>query len=92
MSTTRKELKDSAKQVLRGNWPWAVVIALINGLVVWILTSGGHKLDGFYMNYDGNNVFFQFLSPMGGILAWIADFIALSLATICSYGLVALAW
>ena len=47
MSTTRKELKDNAKHALRGNWTWAVVIALINGLVVWILTSGGHKLDSF---------------------------------------------
>ena len=52
MSTTRKELKDNAKHALRGNWTWAVVIALINGLVVWILTSGGHKLDSFYMNFD----------------------------------------
>ena len=73
MSTTRKELKDNAKHALRGNWTWAVVIALINGLVVWILTSGGHKLDSFYMDYDGNNVFFQFLSPVGSILAWVAD-------------------
>ena len=79
MSTTRKELKDNAKHALRGNWTWAVVIALINGLVVWILTSGGHKLDSFYMDYDGNNVFFQFLSPVGSILAWVADFIVLSL-------------
>lgn len=80
MATTRKELKDAAKLSLRGNWGWAVVIALINSLVVWLLTSGGHKFDSSYMDYNGNNVFFQFLSSVGSILGWVADFMALSLA------------
>ncbi len=80
MSTTRRELKDAAKQSLRGNWGWAVIIFLINAIITWLLTASGHHIDSFYMNYDGNNVFFQILSPVGGILAWVADFISLSLA------------
>lgn len=77
--TTRKELKDNAKVALRGNWTWAVIIVLINGLVVWLLSAAGHKIDGMYIDYNGNNVFFQLISPIGGILSWVADFIALSL-------------
>ncbi|WP_308555147.1 DUF975 family protein [uncultured Lactobacillus sp.] len=78
MTTTRKELKDNAKATLRGNWTWAVIIVLINELVVWILSAAGHKVDGMYIDYSGNNVFFQLISPLGGILGWVADFIAIS--------------
>ncbi|MBW8013899.1 DUF975 family protein [Lactobacillus helveticus] len=49
MAITRKELKDNAKQALRGNWGWAVIVFLINAIIV-------------------------------GVLSWIGDFFALSLA------------
>lgn len=80
MATTRRELKEAAKQSLRGNWTWGVIIALINGLIVGILSGCGHQVDSFYLKYTGDNVFFQLVSPVGGILTWVADFIALSLA------------
>lgn len=79
MSTTRKELKNDAKQTLRGHWGWAVLVCLINMLIVGILSGCGHRVDEIYMNYEGNALYMQFLSPLGSILAWIGDFIALSL-------------
>ncbi|MPW14830.1 DUF975 family protein [Lactobacillus helveticus] len=77
MAVTRKELKDNAKQALRGNWGWAVIIFLINAIIVGVFTGCGYRFDEIYMNYDGNS---QWLSPSGSLLGWIGDFFALSLA------------
>lgn len=79
MSTTRRELKNNAKLALRGNWGWAVLMCLINMIIVAILSGGGHRVDQIYMDYEGTNFYMQLLSPLGTILAWIGDFIALSL-------------
>ena len=79
MSTTRRELKNNAKLALRGNWGWAVLMCLINIIIVAILSGGGHRVDQIYMDYEGTNFYMQLLSPLGTILAWIGDFIALSL-------------
>lgn len=79
MTVTRRDLKQDAKQTLRGNWVWAIVVFLINGIIVGILTACGHKFDEFYMNYDGSSIFLQFASPLGSLLAWVGSFIALSI-------------
>lgn len=79
MSTTRRELKNNAKLALRGNWGWAVLMCLINMIIVAILSGSGHRVDQIYMDYEGTNFYMQLLSPLGTILAWIGDFIALSL-------------
>lgn len=79
MKVTRKEIKNDAKQALRGNWGWAVLLTLIDIVIAYVLTGSGHRIDTSYINYDGNNVFVQLLSPTGSILSWIADFLALSL-------------
>ncbi|ALJ23065.1 hypothetical protein AO203_03545 [Lactobacillus gallinarum] len=74
MAVTRKELKDNAKQALRGNWGWAVIVFLINAIIVGVFTGSGHRFDEIYMNYDGNVFLMQ------SLLGWIGDFFALSLA------------
>lgn len=79
MSTTRRELKNNAKLALRGNWGWAVLMCLINMIIVAILSGSGHRVDQIYMDYEGTNFYMQLLSPLGTILAWVGDFIALSL-------------
>ncbi|WZL16770.1 MAG: DUF975 family protein [Lactobacillus kefiranofaciens] len=48
-------------------------------IIVAILSGGGHRVDQIYMDYEGTNFYMQLLSPLGTILAWIGDFIALSL-------------
>ena len=53
MAVTRKELKDNAKQSLRGNWGWAIIVFLITAIIVGIFTGAGHWLDETYINYDG---------------------------------------
>ena len=78
MAVTRKELKDNAKQSLRGNWGWAIIVFLITAIIVGIFTGAGHWLDETYINYDGTNIFYQFASPIGLILLWIGSFIGLS--------------
>lgn len=78
MAVTRKELKDNAKQSLRGNWGWAIIVFLITAIIVDIFTGAGHWLDETYINYDGTNIFYQFASPIGSILLWIGSFIGLS--------------
>ena len=78
MAVTRKELKDNAKQYLRGNWGWAIIVLLITAIIVGIFTGAGHWLDETYINYDGTNIFYQFASPIGSILLWIGSFIGLS--------------
>lgn len=78
MAVTRKELKDSAKQSLRGNWGWAIIVFLITAIIFGIFTGAGHWLDETYINYDGTNIFYQFASPIGSILLWIGSFIGLS--------------
>ena len=78
MAVTRKELKDNAKQSLRGNWSWAIIVFLITAIIVGIFTGAGHWLDETYINYDGTNIFYQFASPIGSILLWIGSFIGLS--------------
>ena len=78
MAVTRKELKDNAKQSLRGNWGWAIIVFLITAIIVGIFTGAGHWLDETYINYDGTNIFYQFASPIGSILLWIGSFIGLS--------------
>ena len=78
MAVTRKELKDNAKQYLRGNWGWAIIVFLITAIIVGIFTGAGHWLDETYINYDGTNIFYQFASPIGSILLWIGSFIGLS--------------
>lgn len=80
MTVTRRDLKQNAKQALRGNWSWAIIVFLINAIIVGILTTCGHRVDELYMNYDGNNIFLQLASPLGSVLTWIGDFFALSLA------------
>lgn len=80
MAVTRKGLKDNAKQALRGNWGWAVIVFLINAIIVGVFTGYGHRFDEIYMNYDGNSFLMQWLSPLGSLLGWIGDFFALSLA------------
>ncbi|GFP08826.1 hypothetical protein LHEJCM20397_19430 [Lactobacillus helveticus] len=80
MAVTRKGLKDNAKQALRGNWGWAVIVFLINAIIVGVFTGCGHRFDEIYMNYDGNSFLMQWLSPLGSLLGWIGDFFALSLA------------
>lgn len=77
MAVTRKELKDNAKQYLRGNWGWAIIVFLITAIIVGIFTGAGHWLDETYINYDGTNIFYQFASPIGSILLWIGSFIGL---------------
>lgn len=37
--STRRELKDAAKQSLRGNWGWAVIVFLINAIITWAFDS-----------------------------------------------------
>lgn len=54
-------------------------MCLINMIIVAILSGGGHRVDQIYMDYEGTNFYMQLLSPLGTILAWIGDFIALSL-------------
>lgn len=78
MAVTRKELKDNAKQSLRENWGWAIIVFLITAIIVGIFTGAGHWLDETYINYDGTNIFYQFASPIGSILLWIGSFIGLS--------------
>ena len=78
MAVTRKELKDNAKQSLRGNWGWAIIVFLITAIIVGIFTGAGHWLDETYINYDGTNIFYRFASPIGSILLWIGSFIGLS--------------
>lgn len=78
MAVTRKELKDNAKQSLRGNWGWAIIVFLITAIIVGIFTGAGHWLDETYINSDGTNIFYQFTSPIGSILLWIGSFIGLS--------------
>lgn len=78
MAVTRKELKDNAKQSLRGNWGWAIIVFLITAIIVGIFTGAGYWLDETYINYDGTNIFYQFASPIGSILLWIGSFIGLS--------------
>lgn len=78
MAVTRKELKDNAKQSLRGNWGQAIIVFLITAIIVGIFTGAGHWLDETYINYDGINIFYQFASPIGSILLWIGSFIGLS--------------
>src|SRR5699024_12562823 len=78
MAVTRKELKDNAKQSLRGNWGWAIIVFLITAIIVGIFTGAGHWLDETYINYDGTNIFYQFASPIGSILLCIGSFIGLS--------------
>lgn len=78
MAVTRKELKDNAKQSLRGNWGWAIIVFLITAIIFDIFTGAGHWLDETYINYDGTNIFYQFASPIGSILLWIGSFIGLS--------------
>lgn len=78
MAVTRKELKDNAKQSLRGNWGWAIIVFLITAIIFGIFTGAGHWLDETYINYDGTNIFYQFASPIGLILLWIGSFIGLS--------------
>lgn len=78
MAVTRKELKDNAKQSLRGNWGWAIIVFLITAISFGIFTGAGHWLDETYINYDGTNIFYQFASPIGSILLWIGSFIGLS--------------
>lgn len=78
MAVTRKELKDNAKQSLRGNWGWAIIVFLITAIIFGIFTGAGHWLDETYINYDGTNIFYQFASPIGSILLWIGSFIGLS--------------
>ena len=78
MAVTRKELKDNAKQSLRGNWGQAIIVFLITAIIVGIFTGAGHWLDETYINYDGTNIFYQFASPIGSILLWIGSFIGLS--------------
>lgn len=78
MAVTRKELKDNAKQYLRGNWGWAIIVFLITAIIFGIFTGAGHWLDETYINYDGTNIFYQFASPIGSILLWIGSFIGLS--------------
>lgn len=78
MAVTRKELKDNAKQSLRGNWGWAIIVFLITAIIFGIFTSAGHWLDETYINSDGTNIFYQFASPIGSILLWIGSFIGLS--------------
>lgn len=80
MKFTRKEMKRDAKQTLRGNWGWAVLLTLIDIAIVYALSGSGHSIDQSYINYDGTNVFMQLFSPTGSILIWIADFIALSMS------------
>lgn len=80
MKVTRKEIKSDAKQSLRGNWGWAVLLTLIDLAIMYVLTGSGHRIDTSYINYDGNNVFVELFSPTGGILNWIAEFIALSIS------------
>ena len=78
MAVTRKELKDNAKQSLRGNWGCAIIVFLITAIIFGIFTGAGHWLDETYINYDGTNIFYQFASPIGSILLWIGSFIGLS--------------
>lgn len=78
MAVTRKELKDNAKQSLRGNWGQAIIVFLITAIIVGIFTGAGHWLDETYINYDGTNIFYRFASPIGSILLWIGSFIGLS--------------
>lgn len=78
MAVTRKELKDNAKQSLRGNWGWAIIVFLITAIIFGIFTGAGHWLDETYINYDGTNIFYQFASPIGSILLWIGSSIGLS--------------
>lgn len=78
MAVTRKELKDNAKQSLRGNWGQAIIVFLITAIIFGIFTGAGHWLDETYINYDGTNIFYQFASPIGSILLWIGSFIGLS--------------
>lgn len=78
MAVTRKELKDNAKQSLRGNWGWAIIVFLITAIIFGIFTGAGHWLDETYINYDGTNIFYRFASPIGSILLWIGSFIGLS--------------
>ncbi|MDM8276047.1 DUF975 family protein [Lactobacillus gallinarum] len=78
MAVTRKELKDNAKQSLRENWGWAIIVFLITAIIFGIFTGAGHWLDETYINYDGTNIFYQFASPIGSILLWIGSFIGLS--------------
>lgn len=78
MAVTRKELKDNAKQSLRGNWGWAIIVFLITAIIFGIFTGAGHWLDETYINSDGTNIFYQFASPIGSILLWIGSFIGLS--------------
>lgn len=78
MAVTRKELKDNAKQSLRGNWGWTIIVFLITAIIFGIFTGAGHWLDETYINYDGTNIFYQFASPIGSILLWIGSFIGLS--------------
>lgn len=78
MAVTRKELKDNARQSLRGNWGWAIIVFLITAIIFGIFTGAGHWLDETYINYDGTNIFYQFASPIGSILLWIGSFIGLS--------------
>lgn len=80
MKVTRKEMKRDAKQTLRGNWGWAVLLTLIDIAIVYALSGSGHSIDQSYINYDGTNVFMQLFSPTGSILIWVADFIALSMS------------
>ena len=39
MATTRKELKEQARDQLRGNWGWAVLLSFVGWLIVYILTD-----------------------------------------------------
>lgn len=39
MSTTRKELKNDAKNQLRGNWSWAVLLTFVAWLILYILSD-----------------------------------------------------
>lgn len=78
MAVTRKELKDNAKQSLRENWGWAIIVFLITAIIFGIFTGAGHWLDETCINYDGTNIFYQFASPIGSILLWIGSFIGLS--------------
>ena len=49
MAVTRKELKDNAKQSLRGNWGWAIIVFLITAIIFGIFTGAGHWLDETYI-------------------------------------------
>lgn len=66
---TRKELKEQAKQNLRGNWKWAVLTVL----PIWIITMIGRYL---IRKQNGN----YSVTLFGSIILIVATFTTISLA------------